>query len=247
MHFSNVSVPVFIEISPSEIRQHIFKIEGVLSYAEQTVTFEHQTSGKRFQKSAVKTFQLNLDVLREVKLKNRMLGSKIILCPRRFAVLEQVPWTTTDEIVLLVRQQSRGLAAAWVSQVQLVLSETGVKELSSIPFQLPDTNHGLTEHKGLLYLEEEFIVFEVASGLPGGYKMERQMIKFELGAVETMRLGWGLLRDRLYVRIGRSNFLTMMSGEYKEELKLKIRKQHREGAKQLVSELKRLKRTDEYT
>ncbi|MCG8606172.1 hypothetical protein MJD09_14445 [bacterium] len=244
MHFSNASVPVFVDVSPSELKQSIFKIEGVLSYADQTVTFEYRTRDKRFQTSAVKTFQLHLDALREVNLKRRMLGSMIILCPRRFAVLDQVPWTSTDEIVLLVRRQHRERAAVWTSQLQLVLSETNARKSSSIPFQLPDTKHGLKEHKGLLYLEEGFIVFEVGSGLTGGYKKERQIIKVELCAVETMRLGWGLLRDRLHVSIFRSNFLTMMSGKYKEEVKLKIRKRHLGATKQLINEVKQLKTTE---
>ncbi len=43
MAFSDASVPVYVEVSPSEIREGVFEIVGVLRYADDTVTFEYRT------------------------------------------------------------------------------------------------------------------------------------------------------------------------------------------------------------
>ncbi len=245
MPLSSISIPVSVEVSVSEVIEGIFEIEGVLTYADETLSLDYQTSGLGSQKATIETSQWPLSEVREVVLKGWMLGAKIVLYPRRLATLAQMPWSSGEEIVLRVKRRHRSEAAALVAHLQQVLSERTGDALSSIPFQLPDANYGLTEIKGLVYLDEEFLVFEVGTGWSGGFRKERQTIKIELRALKEMRLDRGVLSDRLCVRPKKRDLFQVMPGSYKgkEELQLKTRKRDREHAAQLVYEMRRLRRT----
>jgi len=114
--------------------------------------------------------------------------------------------------------------------------------MTSIPFQLPDINLGLTEISGMVYLEEEFLVFEVETALLGEFGEEEQVIKVEPSALETIRLEHGVFRDRLCIRPKKREFLRVMPGTYKEELKLKVWRKYRAAVEQLVDEIRRRQR-----
>ena len=109
--------------------------------------------------------------------------------------------------------------------------------MSSIPFQLPDV--GLREISGSVYLDEEFLVFEVQDALLGEFDKEHQVIKIEPRALQEIRLDRGILRDRLYIRPKERDLLAVMPGTYQEELRFKIWNIHRGQAEQLVEEVQR--------
>ncbi len=127
MRPTDISVPVSVEVSVSEVMKGVFEIKGVLRYAEDTLTVEYRMRGARSKQSDVETFHLPLEALREVVLKAGMAGAKIILRPKRLTTLAQVPWTSRDAIVLLVKRVHRKQAAALVAQLQQALSERGAE------------------------------------------------------------------------------------------------------------------------
>ena len=241
MQPATISVPVSVEVSVSEVLHGIFGIEGVLSYTDETITFAYQKTEfnrlfSRQQKSAEETVELSPDDMREVDLK----GTKIILRPSRLITLDRMPWTSADEIIFKVKRKHRAQAAALVSQLQRVLAERSVDALRRIPFQLPDANFGLTEIKGLLYLEEAYLVFEVGTGISGGTKKKRQTIKIEPRALEAIHLDQGLRHDQLIVRPKERDLFRVMPGMYrgKDVLTLKIKKRYSADAEHLVDEVR---------
>ncbi len=241
MAFSDASVPVYIDVSPSEILEGVFEIVGVLRYADDTVTFEYRTRDHQSEPSDVETFHLPLDQVREVELKRRILGAKILVHPRRLSTFEYVPGAPRNEIVFYVKQKHRQQAAALVSHLQRVLSERQGHQTSSIPFRLPDTNLGITENKGRLYLDEEFLVFEVSSSLSGLTNKKQQTVKIEPGALEEIRLDRGLFKDRLLIRPKNRELFRVMPGMYqdKDTLTMTIWKKYRADAEHLVDEVQR--------
>jgi len=241
MAFSDASVPVYVEVSPSEIREGVFEIVGVLRYADDTVTFEYRTRDHKSEQSDVETFHLPLDQVREVELKRRMPGAKILVRPRRLSTFEYVPGAPRNEIVFNVKHKHRQQAAALVSHLQRVFSQRRGDHTSSIPFQLPDTNLGLTENKGRLYLDEEFLVFEVSIGISGGTKKKQQTVKIEPRALEEIRLDRGVFKDRLLIRPKNRELFRVMPGMYKDKdtLTMTIWKKYRADAEHLVDELRR--------
>ena len=108
-----------------------------------------------------------------------------------------------------------------------------------IPFQLPDLNSGFTEVKGVLYLDDEFLVFRVETALLGEFDKEHQVIKIEPRALDEIRLEPGIFRDRLCVRPKKRELLTAMPGTYETELVLKIWNRHRARAEHLVADVRR--------
>ena len=109
--------------------------------------------------------------------------------------------------------------------------------MSSIPFQLPDV--GLREISGRLYLDPDFLVFEVQDALVGEFDKEHQVIKIEPSAVREIRLERGIIRDQLCIRPKREDLLEMMPGTYQTELRLKLWSKYRRPAEQLVEEVRR--------
>ena len=108
-----------------------------------------------------------------------------------------------------------------------------------IPFQLPDLHGGLTEIKGNLYLDDEFLVFDLETALLGEFDKEHQVIKIEPRALAEIRLDPGVFRDRLCVRPKKRDLLTAMPGTYGTELVLKIWTRHRARAEHLVADVRR--------
>ncbi len=240
MHPATINVPVSVEVSVSEVMQGIFAIEGELNYADETITFAYKTTGKKSRKSALETFELSLDEVREVQLKRGLGWTKIVLRPSRLITLERVPWASADEIVFQVKRKHRAQAAALVSELEHALSETDADAVHGIPFQLPAANFGFTEIKGILYLDEAYLVFEVGAGLPGGSKKKRQTIKIEPHALEEIRLDQGVLHHQLIVRPRQRELFRVMPGMYKgkDVLTLKIEKRYRADAEHLVDEVR---------
>ena len=135
-------------------------------------------------------------------------------------------------------------AAALVSQLQRALSDRGPMDVSRLPFQLPDANLGITEIKGVVYLDEAYLVFEVRSGVTGGTKKKQHVIKVEPGALAEVQFNRGAFRDQLYLRPKKRDLMRAMPGMYKnkEALKLRIPKRYRAEAEHLVDEIRRLKK-----
>ena len=238
---SDASVPVFVEVSPSEILEGAFEIQGVLRYAEEALTFEYRTRDHKSKPSDAETLHLPLDQVREVELKRRMPGATILVRPTRLSTFEYVPGAPRNEIVFKVKHQHRQQAAALVTHLQEVLSKRRGAQTRSIPFQLPDTNLGFTENKGRLYLDEEFLVFEVSSGLSGMTHKKQQKIKLEPKALEAIRLDRGVFKDRLIIRPKRRELFQVMPGMYKDKdvLTMTLWKKYRPDAEHLVDEVQR--------
>jgi len=109
--------------------------------------------------------------------------------------------------------------------------------MSGIPFQLPDI--GLREINGTIYLDDEFLVFEVEDAFIGEFDKEHMVIKVEPAALTDIRLDRGIIRDRLYIRPKKRDLLTVMPGTYSEALPLTMWNTQRRRAEQLVAAVRR--------
>ncbi len=244
MYSTEFSVPVSVEVSIADVLKGIFEMEGLLNYADETLTIEYQTKELLSRTSRVERIDLSLDLLREVIFKRRIFGSRITLRPKRLSAFEDVPISTSAQIVLQVKRADRKNAEALVSHLQRVMSYRSTPgELSPIPFRVPD--EGLREIKGHVYLEdEEFLVFDVQNALVGEFDTKRQVIKIAPRALKEVDLSEGRFRDRLHVRPRNRDLLEAMPGSHKDELELKIRRKYRDQLVRLTYELARLRSRD---
>ncbi|TDI71135.1 MAG: hypothetical protein E2O85_02505 [Bacteroidetes bacterium] len=109
----------------------------------------------------------------------------------------------------------------------------------SLPFEIPDVHAGFSEAKGVLRMEDEFLVFQVQTVTLGMFKEDPETIKIEIGALIDVRHERGLFRDKLYIRPKKLQLLDAMPGKHLLELRLKIRRKHRASALILVDSLRR--------
>ena len=70
------SFPVSMDVSVADVLHGITEIEGLLSYASESLTIEYQTNGLFSRTSPIAVVDLTLDSLREVILKRRTSGSE---------------------------------------------------------------------------------------------------------------------------------------------------------------------------
>jgi hypothetical protein len=116
--------------------------------------------------------------------------------------------------------------------------------MSRIPFQIPEVHGGLSEADGIVYLEDEFLVFDVRVSTLGGLIDQRsEKIKAEVTVIEEARLERGFFSDRLCFVPRKLELLSAVPGTHKGELKLKVSKSHRDQIEHLIDTLYARKRS----
>lgn len=236
------SLPISLEVSVADVLQGIFEIDGMLSYADETLTIEHRPKELFSRTTRVETVHLALDSLRDVTYKKGLAGPKVVLRPRRLSAFDDVPIAAQAEIVLKVKWRDRKEAEALVAHVQRVMDmRSSPGGPSRIPFTGSDV--GLREIKGHLYLEDdEFLVLDVQNALIGEFDARKHLIKVAPRALADVRVEGGRFKDRLYVRPRGRDLLEAMPGTRGDELELKIPRKYRDDLERLVYELTRIGR-----
>ena len=96
-----------------------------------------------------------------------------------------------------------------------------------IPFELPDFEDGLDEAKGLIYLEDEFLVINLDIGFLGLTTDRRELIKAESGIIKSMRYIHKFTGDWLIIETNNTQLLQAVPGDHVSEIKLQTQKKHR--------------------
>lgn len=104
--------------------------------------------------------------------------------------------------------------------------------MDPIAFELMDI--GLREISGKVYLDDEFLVFDLQDALVGEFDKEYRTIKIEPAALEMVYIDRGVIRDRLCIRPKTSELLEAMPGSHGAEVCLKIWRTARKKAEALV-------------
>ncbi|HET6566965.1 MAG TPA: hypothetical protein VFG50_03305 [Rhodothermales bacterium] len=108
--------------------------------------------------------------------------------------------------------------------------------MPTIPFTISD-EHGHVI-SGLLFLEEQFVVFDLEVKKWGLFQETPEKVKAEFGLIESIRLDRGFFKDHVYLVPKRSDLLKAVPGSHKGEIKLNIAKRYREQAQELVQEVR---------
>lgn len=115
----------------------------------------------------------------------------------------------------------------------------GLRE-DMMPFTLAASGLGLLEHRGKMYLDDEFLVFELKSLLAGVENKKQQIVKIEPHALASVRLDEGSLCDAICIKPKKADLLTVVPGNHEHELRLEISKQHRMQGEDLVASLRKM-------
>jgi hypothetical protein len=103
-----------------------------------------------------------------------------------------------------------------------------------VPFTLPDIHGGFTEIKGAVYLDEEFVVFDLEIAVMGGLSKKQRTIKIEPTALASISIRNGLVRDKICARPKTVDLLGAMPGNHLGEVCLRVWRTRREDAQNLV-------------
>ena len=104
--------------------------------------------------------------------------------------------------------------------------------MNRIPFTLPDD--GLRELKGLVYIDEGFLIVKVESSLFGLLDKQKETVKIEAGALEDLRIKRGPFKDRLVIRPLGVELLDAIPGNHIDEVILRVNKWQHAKLKDLV-------------
>ena len=108
-----------------------------------------------------------------------------------------------------------------------------------LPVHLPDLHGGLTELKGVLYLDDQFLVLEIDTLLLGEFSQDEQIIKIEPSALLDVRLNRGLIQDRLCLRPKKRTLLEAVPGRHRGgEVQLRVWRTRRTQAERLVEQVR---------
>ncbi len=235
MSSTELRLPVSIEVSFSEVVRGIVSIQGTLIEQENGLLFEYRPTGACVTDESPRTLLIPYSDIWDVSLVRRLGGSKLILRPRRLFLLDDMPGANPDEMVYKVKPVDLETAAALKAHVQDRLTPGR----PCVPFRLPSIHAGLTEVGGVLYIEDDFLIFEVAYGIPGASSKERRVVKLEMNALHKIALQQGVLNDKLEVHSGNPELLRVMPGSHETMLRLTVPRKHRHRAAALVYDIRK--------
>jgi len=240
MSFAVNSVPVSVDVSVSDVMRGILEIDGILTLEKESLLLEYRMSAiPGFDSASIESFRVAFDDIQDIEYRERIFGTSIILRPRRLAVIEAMPGDQRTEIKFKIKRKHRSAAAELVTDIQIAFARSRTDSLGSIPFSIPSASRNFAEVTGLVYLDDEFLVFEVQSGLPGGSRNKDDIVKIEPKELSDIRLNTALLKDVLYIRPKKEQLLEVIPGDRVEALRLKINNTYRSEVKRLVEEVQR--------
>lgn len=109
-----------------------------------------------------------------------------------------------------------------------------------VPFSIEDLYGGFAKASGLLRLDGPHVMmeFQVEENLLGGlFKGKPQVYRIPVSALDSVEFKKSWFVTRLILRVVRLHDLEGVPGAKEGEVKLKIRKQDRERAAEIVSQI----------
>lgn len=96
----------------------------------------------------------------------------------------------------------------------------------------------MREVTGFAFLEDDFFVLDVHSKVIGLFGERHRRIKVAPTALNSADLQRGLFSDRLILYPSRRELLEVVPGEHAVSLSLKVKREHRRLAEELVAQIR---------
>lgn len=135
MFSSYDSLPVKIEPKMSDLIQGTYEIQGLLRCQDKALVLEYkpvnytQALLSEGKVASVETITLPLSSLRAVELKSSMFNSRLIIETMSMALLDGVPGSESNRLVLRIPWKARKDAQSFASFVRAELSEIKLDEM----------------------------------------------------------------------------------------------------------------------
>lgn len=106
--------------------------------------------------------------------------------------------------------------------------------MNRVAFTLPDV--GLREVKGMVYVDEGFLILKVQSAIAGLVDEQKDMIKIEPTALQELSIKRGVFRDRLVIQPKSVELLELVPGDHPSAVELRVWTKYRKDLERLVDE-----------
>ena len=115
-----------------ELSSGFMKMEGILRVESGKLTFEFQKKDGILEaiKSSIQTAEIDLADIDLIEYKKKLFGARLILHAKRAVVFQDIPGEDLTTRTLKIKKKHREIAANLASNVNLILSERKLKELS---------------------------------------------------------------------------------------------------------------------
>lgn len=230
----STEIDVVVEVTAADVLDGVSEIHGSLGIDEESLVFVFYKKKLLGGVTDDETVRLPLKDIQEVKLKKGPVNTRLMVYPKRLSMIEEIPGAHSEQLKFQIKKEDKKYAEPFLGALRSAMFDAAEEGLDSVPFKLEDTNMGFTENSGLLYMDEEFLVFDIQSGLKGVTRAERQQVKVAPKAISGIRLKQGNTKDVLYIKPKKTKLLQVIPGDHKHEVKLKIKKKHRVAAERLV-------------
>lgn len=108
----------------------------------------------------------------------------------------------------------------------------------SVPFEIPNVNHGFVVVKGLFHATREGIVleFDERDGFTQLFKSDLKEIKLSYSDLDALELKKKLFRTRIQIRGNSMKALREVPGADQGKVELKIKRKDRKLAEKVISD-----------
>lgn len=129
MYTERHSIPISISVSASDVADGTIIVEGLVSFADQTLVLELQKTDNRMSKSDAVRHEFPIRDIQIVEFKRRPVGSIILIEMISLDALSGLPGSARNRMKLNVARKYRDRVADLVTHVQIELSELRLAEM----------------------------------------------------------------------------------------------------------------------
>jgi hypothetical protein len=228
---SNDPIPISIEVAISDMISGVFEINGSLTILPDRLVLRYAGVGLTGRVRDRSEVDLGHDDVRDVVLKERPWGLRVVIHPKRLSAFADLPGESHDRVVLRAKRRYRAHLRQALVKFTEELRDREEYDIPGIPFSLPDV--GVAEVKGVLYLESDYLMLEVVSGLPGVTRSRTRRVEVAIEAIGHIRFEKGLRKDSIFLDCG-EELLDVIPGRHAGELRMRVSRRHRPDASLLV-------------
>ncbi|MCC5914685.1 MAG: hypothetical protein JJU46_09950 [Balneolaceae bacterium] len=107
----------------------------------------------------------------------------------------------------------------------------------SVPFEIPNVNHGIVVVKGLLHIREAEIVleFDQRDGFTQIFKSDLKEVALSYSDLESVKLEKKLFRTRIIILANSMKILKDIPGADQGKVVLKVKRKDRKAAEEAIS------------
>lgn len=225
------TIPITIEVSLSDMFNGVFEIKGSLSILQDRLVLRYAEVGISGSVKDQTEVELGHDDVRDVVLKKRPWGVRILIHPKRLTAFRELPGDSHDRIVLRAKRRYRARLREVLARFTEELRDREEYDIPGLPFSLPDA--GVSEVKGVLYLESDHIILEVVSGLPGVTESQTMRVRIALEAIDALGFENGVIKDSIFLDSS-EEILEVIPGRHTGQLRMRVRRRHRQDSELLV-------------